>query len=84
MKNGFFLHCSLLKLFQFSDAQFRTTSTDEGVLIVEAMFGLMKSAQQVAPTICVKRQRAVEEVNNNNYEEVLRSRPAQAAANLHT
>ncbi len=45
---------------------------------------LMMDAQQVANTNCEKRCIVAEEVKENHYKEVLRSRPAQAAANLHS
>ncbi len=39
---------------------------------------------KVAHTICEKWWIVAEEVKDNSYEEVTRSRPAQAAANLHS
>ena len=45
---------------------------------------LTRVAQQVAHTICEKWWIVAEEVKDYHYEEVPRSRPAQAAANLHS
>ena len=45
---------------------------------------LTKFAQQEVHNICEKWWIVAEEVEDNNYEEVTRSRPAQAAANLHS
>jgi hypothetical protein len=45
---------------------------------------LTKFAQQEAHTICEKWWIVAEEVEDNNYEEIRRSRPAPAAANLHS
>ena len=45
---------------------------------------LTKCAQQVTHTICEKWWIVAEEVKDNSYKEVIRSRPAHAAANLHS
>ncbi len=48
------------------------------------LLALTKFAHQEAHTICVQWWIVAEEVEDNNYEEVRRSYPAQAAANLHS